>query len=54
MKIAVALSGGVDSSSAAALLKEQEHELVGFTMQLWSGTESGFINDNAGRCGGLV
>src|SRR5215210_4562361 len=36
MKIAVAMSGGVDSSAAAALLKEQEHELVGFTMQLWN------------------
>jgi len=35
MKIAVAMSGGVDSSSAAALLKSQGHELVGFTMQLW-------------------
>src|SRR4051812_1925468 len=36
MKIAVAMSGGVDSSSAAPLLKEQGHELVGFTMQLWN------------------
>ena len=36
MKIAVAMSGGVDSSAAAALLKEQRHELVGFTMQLWN------------------
>lgn len=36
MKIAVAMSGGVDSSAAAALLKEQGHELVGFTMQLWN------------------
>jgi tRNA-specific 2-thiouridylase len=36
MKIAVAMSGGVDSSSAAALLKEQGHDLVGFTMQLWN------------------
>jgi tRNA-specific 2-thiouridylase len=36
MKIAVAMSGGVDSSSAAALLKEQGHELIGFTMQLWN------------------
>src|SRR5437588_8306481 len=36
MKIAVAMSGGVDSSAAAAILKEQGHELVGFTMQLWS------------------
>src|SRR5919206_4942239 len=36
MKIAVAMSGGVDSSSAAAILKEQGHELIGFTMQLWN------------------
>ena len=35
MKIAVAMSGGVDSSAAAAILMEQGHELVGFTMQLW-------------------
>jgi tRNA-specific 2-thiouridylase len=35
MKIAVAMSGGVDSSAAAAILREQGHELVGFTMQLW-------------------
>jgi tRNA-specific 2-thiouridylase len=36
MKIAIAMSGGVDSSSAAALLKNEGHELVGFTMQLWN------------------
>jgi tRNA-specific 2-thiouridylase len=36
MKIAVAMSGGVDSSAAAAILKQQGHELVGFTMQLWN------------------
>jgi tRNA-specific 2-thiouridylase len=35
MKIAVAMSGGVDSSAAAALLKEQGHEIVGLTMLLW-------------------
>jgi tRNA-specific 2-thiouridylase len=29
------MSGGVDSSAAAAILKEAGHELVGFTMQLW-------------------
>ncbi len=33
--IAVALSGGVDSSTAAALLQNEGHELVGFSMQLW-------------------
>jgi tRNA-specific 2-thiouridylase len=36
MTIAVAMSGGVDSSVAAALLRDQGHEVVGFTMQLWN------------------
>lgn len=35
MKIAIGLSGGVDSSVAAALLKSQGHEVVGITMKLW-------------------
>jgi tRNA-specific 2-thiouridylase len=39
--IAVAMSGGVDSSVAAALLKERGEEIVGLSMQLW--------RDN-GRC----
>ena len=30
------MSGGVDSSVAAALLKSQDHDVVGFTMQLWN------------------
>ena len=30
------MSGGVDSSAAAAMLQEAGHELVGFTMQLWN------------------
>lgn len=35
MKIAVGLSGGVDSSVAATLLKEAGHEVTGVTMRLW-------------------
>ncbi|MEP6924773.1 MAG: tRNA 2-thiouridine(34) synthase MnmA [Pyrinomonadaceae bacterium] len=46
MKIAVAMSGGVDSSAAAALLKEQEHELVGFTMQLWNQRRNINVDEN--------
>lgn len=34
-RVAVAMSGGVDSSVAAALLLEQGCEVVGFTMQIW-------------------
>ncbi len=37
MKILVAMSGGVDSSAAALILKEQGHEVVGVTMRLWGG-----------------
>jgi tRNA-specific 2-thiouridylase len=37
-KIAVGLSGGVDSSVVAALLVEQGHEVLGLTMKIWSGT----------------
>jgi tRNA-uridine 2-sulfurtransferase len=34
--IAVAMSGGVDSSTVAALLQQQGHSVVGLTMQLWN------------------
>lgn len=34
MKIAVGLSGGVDSSVAALLLRDQGHEVTGITMRL--------------------
>jgi tRNA-specific 2-thiouridylase len=54
MKIAVAMSGGVDSSAAAAILKEQGHELVGFTMQLWNQRRGISVDENgeplASRC----
>lgn len=35
LSVAVAMSGGVDSSVAAALLKEAGHDVVGFTLKLW-------------------
>jgi tRNA-specific 2-thiouridylase len=37
MRVLVAMSGGVDSSLAAALLVEQGHDVVGATLKLWGG-----------------
>ncbi len=47
-KIAVAMSGGVDSSVAAALLQAQGHDVVGVTLQQWPRDDS----EEAARHGG--
>jgi tRNA-specific 2-thiouridylase len=48
LRIAVAMSGGVDSSVAAALLQAQGHDVVGVTLQQWPRDDS----DEAARHGG--
>ena len=37
MRVLVAMSGGVDSSVAAALMKDAGHDVMGATLKLWSG-----------------
>lgn len=48
------MSGGVDSSTVAALLREQGHPLIGLTMQLWNqrrlASHEGMTPNAAGRC----
>ena len=54
--IAVAMSGGVDSSTVAALLVRQGHRVVGLTMQLWNQrrlpelSAHGGLPAGSGRC----
>jgi tRNA-specific 2-thiouridylase len=47
-RIAVAMSGGVDSSTAAALLREQGHEVIGVTLKLYDAR--GTARSLGGRC----
>ena len=51
-KVVVGMSGGVDSSAAAYLLKEQGYEVIGVTMQIWQ-EEDAFVQEQEGGCCGL-
>jgi tRNA-specific 2-thiouridylase len=54
LTIAVAMSGGVDSSTVAAMLRDQGHTLVGLTLQLWNqrrlAGKEGMPEQVQGRC----
>jgi len=52
--IAVAMSGGVDSSTVAAMLRAEGHQVIGLTMQLWNqrrlAGHTGMPETVQGRC----
>jgi tRNA-specific 2-thiouridylase len=52
--IAVAMSGGVDSSAVAAMLRAEGHNIIGLTMQLWNqrrlAGHEGMPEQVTGRC----